>query len=208
MAAFGFSFGDFVDGIELVRQLINALKSGAGSSKEYQDLIHELYSLERSLLEVKHLQVDDAQRAQKIAVEQAAVRCQTTISEFLSKVSKYQPSLRAGGSGSSWRDRLRKIQWALYRKEDVQRFRAQIQGHASSIMTLLMTLQLYVSVLFIDFIGLNHPLNHVLKQLSAMQPISTPPRRVHMGQLLAIHMEISSYASTNPFATTLASCGL
>jgi len=142
MAAFGFSVGDFVDGIELVRQLINAFKSSAGSSKEYQDLINELYLLERSLLEVKHLQVNDALRPQKVAVEQAALQCQGTISQFLSKISKYQPSLRICGSGSSWRDGLRKIQWALYRKEDVQRFRAQIQGHTSSIMTLLLTLQL------------------------------------------------------------------
>jgi hypothetical protein len=142
MAAFGFSFGDFVDGIELIRQLINAVKDGAGSSREYQDLVHELYSLERALLEVKQVQITDELRPQRIAVEQAALQCQETISQFLSKISKYQPSLRVGGSGSTWRDGLRKIQWALYRKEDVQRFRAQIQGHTSSIMTLLITMQL------------------------------------------------------------------
>jgi len=142
MAAFGFSFGDFVDGIELIRQLINAVKDGAGSSREYQDLVHELYSLERALLEVKRVQAIDELRPQRIAMEQAALQCQETISQFLSKISKYQPSLRVGGSGSTWRDGLRKIQWALYRKEDVQRFRAQIQGHTSSIMTLLMTMQL------------------------------------------------------------------
>ena len=142
MAAFGFSVGDFVGGIELVRQLINALKSSAGSSKEYQDLIHELYSLERSLLEVKHLQVNEALYLQKRAIEQAASQCQDTISQFLSKISKYQPALCVYGSGSSWRNSLRKIQWALYQKEDVQTIRAQIQGHASSIMTLLLTIQL------------------------------------------------------------------
>ena len=142
MAAFGFSFGDFVDGIELIRQLINAVKDGAGSSREYQDLVHELYSLERALLEVKQAQITDELRPQRIAVEQAALQCQETISQFLLKISKYQLSFRVGGSGSTWRDGLRKIQWALYRKEDVQRFRAQIQGHTSSIMTLLMTMQL------------------------------------------------------------------
>lgn len=142
MVPFGFSVGDFVDGIELIRQACNALKSSAGSSKEYQDLIHELYSLERSLLEVKHLDVAETLRPQKTAVEQAALQCQETISQFLSKISKYHRSLRVGGSGSNWRDRLRKIDWALYKKEEVQEFRAKIQGHTSSIITLLMTLQL------------------------------------------------------------------
>jgi hypothetical protein len=147
MSTLGFSFGGFVDGIELIRQLTNALKSDAGSSKEYQDLINELYSLERALLEVKQLPVDDNLRLQRTAVEQAALQCQETISQFLLKISKYQLSFRAGGSGSAWRDNLRKIQWALYQKEDVQRFRAQIQGHTSSIMTLLLALQLYVSLI-------------------------------------------------------------
>lgn len=142
MAAFGFSVGDFVDGVELVRQVISSLKDSAGSSKEYQDLIHELYSLKRALLEVKHLNIDETLGPQKTALEQAAIRCQDTISQFLLKIEKYQPSLRAGGSGSSWRDRLRKIQWTLYRKEDVRWFRAQIQGHTSSIMMMLTTIQL------------------------------------------------------------------
>lgn len=144
MAAFGFSFGELGDGIKLVRQLIAALKSDAGSSKEYQDLIYELFHLERSLLEVKNLEVCDTLKPDKSAVEQAAIQFQHTISTFLNKVSKYQPFLRAAGSGSSWRDGLRKVQWAMYGKEDVQHFRAQLQGHTSSIMMLLLTLQMYV----------------------------------------------------------------
>jgi hypothetical protein len=128
MSAFSFFFGDFVDGIELIRQLTTALKSGAGSSKEYQVLIHELYSLERALLEVKQLQVVDELRPQRIAVEQAALQCQETISQFLSKISKYQPSLRIGGSGSTWRDCLRKVQWALYRKKMSNDFEHRFRG--------------------------------------------------------------------------------
>ena len=60
---FGFSVGDFVAGIELIRQLINALEDSAGSSSEYRDLIKELYSLERALLEVKHLDLNASQHA-------------------------------------------------------------------------------------------------------------------------------------------------
>ena len=96
MAIFGFSVGDFVDGIELIRQVCNTLKSSGGSSKEYQDLIHELYSLERSLLEVKHFDVAETLRPQKTAVEQAALQCQETISTIF--VENFQiPSLTASG---------------------------------------------------------------------------------------------------------------
>ena len=139
---FGFSVGDFVSGINLVRELIKALEDSAGSSAEYRDLIKELYSLERALIEVKHLDLDDTQHSQGIALQQAATQCQQTIDEFLQKIQKFRPAFRVGGSKSSWRDSLRKIEWALYKKEDVQRFRAQLNGHTASIKILLMTLQL------------------------------------------------------------------
>ena len=139
---FGFSVGDFVAGIELIRQLIKALEDTAGSSAEYRGLIKELYSLERALLEVKHLDLDDSQHAQHVALRQAATQCQQTIDEFLVKIRKFQPALRTGGSKSSWRDGLRKVEWALYKKDDVERFRAQLNGHTTSINILLMTVQL------------------------------------------------------------------
>ena len=139
---FGFSVGDFVAGIELIRQLINALEDSAGSSSEYRELIKELYSLERALLEVKHLELDASQYAQLVALRQAATQCQQTIDEFLTKVRKFQPAFRTGAAKSSWRDSLRKIEWALYKKEDVERFRAQLSGHTASINMLMMTVQL------------------------------------------------------------------
>jgi len=139
---FGFSVGDFISGIELIRQLITALEDGAGASKEYHDLIRELYSLEFALLKVKRLEVDDSLEGDKNVVIRAVRQCQETISQFLSSIAKYQPSLRAGGSGSSWKDCLRKIQWALCKKEEVQQFRARIQGHTTSILTHLTMLQL------------------------------------------------------------------
>ena len=139
---FGFSVGDFVAGIQLIRQLISALEDSAGSSAEYRGLIKELYSLERALLEVKHLDLDDSQHAQLVALRQAATQCQQTIDEFLLRIQKFQPSLRNGGSKSSWRDGLRKVEWALYKKDDVERFRAQLNGHTASINILLMTVHL------------------------------------------------------------------
>lgn len=142
MIPFGFSAGDFISGIHLIRDLIKALEDTAGSSADYRDLIRELYSLERALLEVKHLDLDESQHTQGVALQQAATQCQHTIDEFLQKIGKFQPSLRTGGSKSHWRDGLRKVEWALYKKEDVQKFRAQLNGHTASINILLMTLQL------------------------------------------------------------------
>ena len=143
---FGFSVGDFVSGINLIRELIKALEDSAGSSAEYRHLIQEIYGLERALLEVKHLDLEQSQLPQHVALKQVAVQCQATIDGFLNKIRKFRPALGNGGSRSSWKDGLRKIEWALYKKDDVHKLRAQLNGHTTSINILLMTLQLYVPI--------------------------------------------------------------
>ena len=142
LPTYGFSAGDFITGVNLVRELIKALEDSAGSSSQYRQLIKELYGLERALLEVKHLDLDHSQNAQQIALRQAATQCQDTIDEFLQRIRKFQPALSNGTSRSGLKVSLRKVQWALCKKEDVEKFRAQISGHAASINMLLMTVQL------------------------------------------------------------------
>ena len=142
---FGFSVSDFIAGINLVRELIKALEDTAGSSSDYRELIKELYSLERALIEVKHLDLDESQFNQEIALRQAAAQCQETIDSFLKTIRKYQPTLSNPSNSSSklgLRGGLRKIQWALCKKDDVEKFRAKISGHTAAISILLMTIQL------------------------------------------------------------------
>lgn len=141
---FGFSVGDFIAGIQLVRDVITSLQASGGSSLEYQALASELFSLERALLEVKSLKYSENQSGQLDALKVAATQCQHTIDRFMTKIQKYQPSLTALGSGSKWRDSLRKVQWALCKKEDIAMFQAEISGHAVSINLLIATAQLFV----------------------------------------------------------------
>lgn len=139
---FGFSVSDFIAGIQLVREVISSLQSGAGSALDYQTLIYELFTLERALLEVKSLRFEECQIAQLDALKGAATQCQSTIDRFLTKIRKHQPSLNAQGSGSKVRDGIRKIQWPLCDKTDLEVFKAEVRGHAGSINLLLATVQL------------------------------------------------------------------
>ena len=145
---FGFSIGDFVAGIGLVRDVIEALQASSSSTARYQGLISELFALERGLLEVKKLGLGDKQatRPERPDIEAlhgvlrlTAVRCQDTITRLLGKVKKYEGHLSANGSGSKWKDALRKVQWALLTDKDLEESRAEIRSHATSI-TMLLTL--------------------------------------------------------------------
>jgi len=139
---FGFSTGDFIAALQLVSTVIDALRDSGDSSAEYRALISQLLTLENALLKVKRIDVDEEQHAEVIALRQAACQCQNTIDTFWEKIKKYQPSLRAGGGGSKVRDGWFKIKWALCKKDDVAKFKADLIGHTESIELLLVTLHM------------------------------------------------------------------
>jgi hypothetical protein len=145
---FGFSAGDFIAAINLVSTVVNALRETGDSSGEYRELMGQLYTLETALLRVKRLDLDESQQAEIIALRQAAAQCQRTIDDFWKRIEKYQPFLRTGGSASRMKDGWMKIKWALCKKEDVVRFKADLMAHTQSIELMLTTVLTYGSSLF------------------------------------------------------------
>src|SRR6266516_2192855 len=86
---FGFSVGDFISGISLVKDLIDALRDTAGGRADYLELMCELYSLERSLTAVRYISFDEDQRLAYQAVVEAVGNCRQCIDTFLKRVSSY-----------------------------------------------------------------------------------------------------------------------
>lgn len=139
---FGVSAGDFIAAIELVGTIIDSLRRSGSASSEFRELISQLLSLEAALLEVKRLEFEVSQYAEVIALREAAAQCRRTIDAFLETVKKYQLSLGCGVSNSKLKDQWRKIKWAVCRKEDDARFKADSVGHTESIQLLLTTVQM------------------------------------------------------------------
>ena len=144
--AFGFSVGDFIAGIQLVHDVLQALQESTGSSADFIELIRNLHGLEQAFLRVKDLQSNVSEREIFSEIYQTVSQCRDTIDGFLRKNDKFQKTLRLGGSGNTFRDALHKIQWHLYRREDVALFRSQLHAYSSRITLQLSTLQTYGSV--------------------------------------------------------------
>lgn len=142
---FGFSACDFIQALELVATVIDALRDSGDASIEYRELIRELYTLETALLRVKRLELDESQHAEVIALQQAAAQCQRTIDDFWTKIRAYQPHLHRQSSQVRLKDRWMKIKWAVCKRDDVAKFKADLVGHTESIQLLLTTIQLYVA---------------------------------------------------------------
>ncbi|KAL8672808.1 MAG: hypothetical protein Q9168_002745 [Polycauliona sp. 1 TL-2023] len=144
-AGFGFSVGDIVGGLKLIKQSIEAFQDTKGSSATYRALIHEIDSLKDGLEAIEDLSLDQRfgpKSKQCLAVQEGVARCWHCIDSFLSTTAKYQPWLAEDAPpGFRRKACLRKIQWALCKKDDISRFRAQLERHCSSINMLLVTLQ-------------------------------------------------------------------
>lgn len=140
---FGFSVGDCISVCILIKDTIKALDTIHGSLSEYQATIRELWALDRALLEVVAL-AEGFERSVELnalshTTRTVAEQCRACIEGFLEKVKKYELSLRDGGSGNRLKDGWRKVGWALYGKEDLEKFRAEINAISSTINMLLIT---------------------------------------------------------------------
>lgn len=141
-AAFGFSVGDFINGIILVKDVITVLRESGGSSQEFIDVINRLYSLERTMLNIKTLQTGSDDLLQQVALLPIIALCQSSIDRFLKGIGKYQPHLRLGGSNSRYLTGLRKIQWRLCKSKDLRRFQDEIADHMRILQLLMERIQM------------------------------------------------------------------
>lgn len=138
---FGFSAGDFIQALELIGTVIDALRETSEATVSYQALISELESLQTALQRFKDLDAEVRQE-QRNATERAASQCQQSIDAFYARIQKYQPHLQLGGTDSKVKDAWMKIKWVMCKKEDLERFRAEIRGHTSSLDILLLAISL------------------------------------------------------------------
>lgn len=141
---FGFSVGDFIAGVTLVKKLIQALNESTGSRTAYRHLISELSCLDNALTGISQIQFEPAQLPCKIALEKVVSQCQLGIESFLDKNSKFRDSLgiNTGSPLPRWRINLHKIQWALFTGSSVQALRTEIQAHTTTLNLLLSTFQM------------------------------------------------------------------
>lgn len=137
---FGFSMGDLVTGLQVIKDSIAAVKDGKGASAHYAGLLTEIECLQHALEGIEELRLDlNGSAKQRGAINRAVAACRKCIDEFIASIAKYQPHLQLNTSG--WVSNYRKIKWAVCRKDDVTEFRAQLERHASTINMLLITFQ-------------------------------------------------------------------
>ena len=120
------SVGDVISISLPVKHLVHALDESRGSAAEYQEVIRELWSLDRVLSDVEQLSRNSEHTNGLYALWATAKHvvdeCRRSIDHFLEKIKKYDKSL--GGHTT--------------RSGELEKFRAIINAHCSSLSMLLM----------------------------------------------------------------------
>ena len=137
---FGFSIGDVISGIGLVKDIIKALQNTHGATADYRELNAELRALFTALDGIENLRLSNARDTHELsALNQAVTGCQSCLESFLDKTAKSQG---LAGPATLLKDQFRKVQWALCCKNNVATLRSQLSLHTSAITILLATIQL------------------------------------------------------------------
>ena len=98
VAPFGFSVGDFIAAIELVKTCIDGIQHSSQAATEYNEVYSRLRRLERVVVIVKDLQMADELLSERQTLREVVSACQAAILDFLHSIEAYTPHFRVGGS--------------------------------------------------------------------------------------------------------------
>lgn len=142
------SVGDIISVSLLVKDLLIAINSSRGAAAEYQEVVQELYVLDKALLQVESFAKAHQTTPEVFALCEIAQRSveksKTCVDSFIQRIKKYGASLSSASSGNAFKRAARSVQWQLSR-DDLDRFRAEIMSHSNAIQMLLATAQVYAT---------------------------------------------------------------
>ncbi|KAI9763521.1 MAG: hypothetical protein M1835_007798, partial [Candelina submexicana] len=127
--------------IKLLDDFIEVLQITVGDLPNYRKLVDELHRLRKAVVAISKLGFDESSQCRRsLAIRQAVGKLQSCIESLLRL--KAQFGTRRRTCDVDWKPLLWGIQWAQYGNEEVEIFRAELEGHTSAIDTLLITLQI------------------------------------------------------------------
>jgi len=133
---FGFGVSDLVEGINIIRTGITALNDTRGAKASYRDFSETLSDLLHTLVALENLELPPHSEQSKNAINRHISRIRNIISNFIATTTKFQRSLLGPGTGW-WMNSLRKIEWQICKKEDLDSFNERLRRQELHLITCL-----------------------------------------------------------------------
>jgi hypothetical protein len=134
---FGFSVGDFIAGIKLLKAAYDSLSDVGGAKADYLDLRKTLSALDKALNEASQFTTPQHQAA----VGEEVKDCKECVKKFLMGFKKFELLESEPVNMSKLRFAFRKTQWSLCKKEDIRKFREHLDKHVNALQLQLVIFQ-------------------------------------------------------------------
>jgi hypothetical protein len=142
--SFGWSAGDIAVALKLLFNLVEALDSADGASRNYREAVGFLKDLTRTLTPLEKLKDYNAYPSYASEISGQLQHIKKPIEDFLSSILKYEPSLGAKAPQGRHQQICRKLQWYLWKENKVIALRDTIESHMQIIDILMQRLILWV----------------------------------------------------------------
>jgi hypothetical protein len=135
--------GDIISVVLLVKDLVATLDEARGSKAEYQAAIHQLWLLDRTLLEIELLTRQHGGGNTPVlqglceTAKQAVDRCHDQVTKFRQRIQRYQGTFDHGQNANPLKEMGHAIRWRNGEKEELERFRVELMGNTSSLQMLM-----------------------------------------------------------------------
>lgn len=134
MASFGFSVGDFVSAIVLVRKVGKALSESRGSPNEVSSAVQLLSSVAGALEESRaiFISTETTSGLHSPSILNGIITetkiCKKIIEDFMQRSRSYTDAL-ANGQGSRAKREWKKVTWCLFHDNDIRNLQHHLQSH-------------------------------------------------------------------------------
>lgn len=145
MVGFGISIGDCIALVQILYQSIEAFNETRGAVTHYQGVIQSLKNIECALAPLHNREIREP--TLKAAIEKVTNQCSKAIHAFIISNGKYSSLTQNDGTRRRIENGLRKIQWALYKKSQVEELQDQLGIYLDTLQILLILLHEYEDLL-------------------------------------------------------------
>lgn len=131
--AFGFSVGDFLAAIKLLKKAAKALQESSGATSQFQQAAVEIESIHDVLNRVQSLRPRDCNEGTIRKVHLCALSCHIPLARFIAKLKELEPHLAHSTEARDstclgWRlaKTRQKLEWAFTLKSELAKLKQQL----------------------------------------------------------------------------------
>ena len=143
--SFGYSVSDLLAGANLTCQLIHALSNTQGAYSEYQEAVQELRVVQQTFLQVTQLKPSNLVSQSALnGASHIMLSSMKVIEDFLNRTRGYEKRLSGTSHKSLVVDSWCRVDWALFKKEELRLLRKTLYDKLAAVNLLLSTASLLV----------------------------------------------------------------